>query len=107
MMKECKLEVICGLKILDAAFVEGDAGISFENGISIAIYNQYKFDGCVLDDGKSLIGNIVIRVDEGIDVITIEFSNNCVLHIDMRNDAYTGPEAMQLRVPNEPIVVWN
>lgn len=106
-MEKSKLSVICGLKVADAALAEGDGGISFENGISLTIYNRYELVGFVLSDIQRLIGNIVTHVDEGVDTITIGFENNWMLRIDMRDDAYTGPEALQLRVPGEPIVIWN
>ncbi len=106
-MGKSKLSVICGLKVADAVLAEGDAGISFENGISLAIYNRYELVGFVLSDVQRLIGNIVTHVDEGADTTTIRFENNWALQIDMRDEAYTGPEAMQLRVPGEPIVIWN
>ncbi len=106
-MRKSKLSVICGLKVADAVLAEGDAGISFENGISLAIYNMYELEGFVLSDTQRLIGNIVTHVDEGMDTTTIRFQNNWALRIDMRDEAYTGPEAMQLRVPDDPIVIWN
>lgn len=106
-MEKSKLKVICGLKVTDAVWTEGDAGISFEHGISLAIYNKYEFVGFGLDNAKLLIGNFVTDVDESSNTITIRFKNNFALRIDMRDEAYTGPEAMQLRVPGEPIVIWN
>lgn len=106
-MSESKLSVIRGLKVADAILTEADAGISFENGISLAIYNRYNLGGFVLSDAQRLIGSTVAYVDEGVDAITIGFENNWVLRIDMQDAAYTGPEAMQLRVPGEPIVIWS
>jgi hypothetical protein len=106
-MEKSKLKVICGLKIVDVVLGEGDAGISFENGINLAIYNRYELVGFTIKDTQSLIGNIVTSVDESASIITIRFENNWALQIDMRDEAYTGPEAMQLRVPGNPIVIWN
>lgn len=106
-MGKSKLSVICGLQVADAVLVEGDAGIRFENGISLAIYNRYELVGFVSGDAPQLIGNIVTQVDEDADTTTIRFENNWALLIDLRDGAYTGPEAMQLRVPGEPIVIWN
>lgn len=106
-MGQSKLSVICGLKVADAVLAEGDAGIMFENGISLAIYNRYELEGFVLSDAHRLTGNVVTHVDEGSDTTTIRFENNWALRVDMREEAYTGPEAMQLRAPGEPIVIWN
>lgn len=81
--------------------------ICFENGVSLAIYNKYKLVGIGVSDEKLLVGSIVIDVDESTDATTIMFENNSALRIDMRDEAYTGPEALQLRVPGEPIMIWN
>jgi hypothetical protein len=105
-MKNSKLQLICGLKIIDAVFSIGDAGISFENGIGLAIYNNFVLVGLSQIDEKSLIGKCVTDIDEDIAVITIKVGANMAIKIDMRDEAYTGPEAIQLRIPNEPIIVW-
>lgn len=106
-MGESKLRVICGLMVVDIQLAEGDAGICFENGASLAIYNKYELVGVGGGDGQLLIGKTVTDVDESVDVTTIKFENNTALRIDMRDEAYTGPEALQLRVPGKPIMVWN
>lgn len=106
-MGKSKLSVICGLKVADAVFAEGDAGIKFENGISLVIYNRYELVGFVSSDAQYLLGINVTAVDVGADTLTIRFGNNWALRVDMRDEAYTAPEAMQLRVPGEPIVIWN
>ena len=106
-MGKSKLQVICGLKVVDAVLAIGDAGMSFENGISLAIYNKFVLVGIALGDAKLLIGKVVADVDEREHIITIKFENSMAIKIDMRDEAYTGPEAMQLRVPGEPIVIWN
>lgn len=106
-MENSKLRVICGLKIADAVLTEGDVGISFEGGISLAIYNRCELTGFFLSDAQRLIGVLVTHIDESADTITISFGNSWGLRVDMRDDAYTGPEAMQLCVPGEPIVIWN
>jgi len=106
-IEHSKLRVICGLRVVDVLLTEGDAGIRFEDGTSLAIYNKHELVGFVLRDMPSLIGNIVTDVHEGADTTTITFENNWALRIDMRDEAYIGPEAMQLRVPGKPIVIWN
>lgn len=106
-MGKSKLGIICGLKVENAVLAENDAGIGFENGISLAIYNRYELVGFILSDAQQLIGNTVTHVDESAGTITIGFENNWALRVDMRDEAYTGPEAMQLCVPGKPIVIWN
>jgi hypothetical protein len=106
-MGKSKLRIICGLKVIDALWTDGDSGISFENGISLAIYNRYILEGFDLSEANSLIGKIVTSIDEAADTTTIRFGNDWAILIDMRDEAYTGPEAMQLRIPGESIVIWN
>jgi hypothetical protein len=102
-----KLEAICGLKVVDAILAEGDTGICFENGASLSIYNRYKLFGFDTSDAQVLIGQVVTHVNDDINAVTIIFGNNSEIRIELVDDAYTGPEAIQFRVPGEPIVVWN
>lgn len=104
---ESKLKIICGLKVVDAAFTDSDAGIIFEKEINLVVYNKYILTGLSLSEASLLIDKIVIDINEDECLITIKFDCDLTMHIDMRDDAYTGPEAMQLRVPGEPIVIWN
>jgi hypothetical protein len=104
---ESKLTAICGLKVVDAVLTIDDSGVSFENGISLAIYNKIELMGFTLVDAHILIGKAVVDVEEGKHAITIKFENNFAIQIDMREEAYAGPEAIQLRVPGKPIVIWN
>lgn len=106
-MKNSKLSIILGLKVTDALLSESDAGISFEGEISLVIYNRYELEGFSSNDAQWLVGKMVTHVDEATDTTTIRFENDLVLRIDMRDEAYTGPEAMQLLVPGEPTVVWS
>ena len=102
-----KLRAICGLKVVDAVFGIDEEGVSFENGTNLAIHNKFELVGFTLSDAHMLIGKAVVDVDEGEYTITIKFENNFAIQIDMREEAYTGPEAMELHVPGEPIVIWN
>lgn len=103
-----KLRVLLGLNVVDATLIVGDAGILFGNKTSLAIYNKFELTGIPDNDAQTLIGNTIDDVDESDGVITIKFKkNNASIKIDMKDDAYTGPEAIQLRVPGEPIVIWN
>lgn len=106
-MGKSKLQTISGLKIVDVVLAVGDAGMSFENGISLSIYNNFVLVGGARRDARLLIGQVATTVDESEHTITIKFENNMAIKIDMRDKAYTGPEAMELRVPGEPMVIWS
>lgn len=99
--------IIRNLKVTDAAFDTDGAGLAFDNGTTLAIYNRFELDGISTDRVSDLIGSSVSDVTEGANTITIEFEGRFAIRIDMRDAAYHGPEAMQLRVPGEPIVIWN
>lgn len=105
-MVRSKLSAICGLKISAVDWTPGNAGIAFENGATLNIYNSF----VVPDSSRmatALIGESVTDVTENPDTVTIVFSTGIQLRIGMGADAHTGPEAMQLRMPGQPIVVWN
>jgi len=82
-------------------------GLHFEAGIRLIIYNKYALSGPIYDDGTIVIGSTVNQIDECSEFITICFEDASSIKIDMRDEAYSGPEAMQLNVPGEPIVIWN
>lgn len=106
-METSKLKAIRGFKVLDAVLDIDDAGISFENGASLAIYNNFELAGAFSNNAQLLVGKIVTDVDESEYAITIKFGEDFIIRIDMRDDAYNGPEAIELRIPGEPIVIWN
>lgn len=106
-MKHSKLQAICGLKILDATFDDGEAGLRFHDGTILAIYNKFELENIIPVDASRIIGACIRQVDESEASIALIFDNELTLRIDMRGEAFSGPEAMQLRVPGESIVVWN
>jgi hypothetical protein len=75
---------------------------------SLVIDNPHK----VTQDGNPekldiLIGLRVIDAVEGKESAKILFTDNVLLEIDMRDEAYTGPEAMSLNGPDNFCAVWN
>jgi hypothetical protein len=106
-MNESALQAICGLKVSGARLITGDAGISFENGATLAIYNRFTLTGISPSDSKQLIGKAASKIHEAPHTISIEFENQMAIRVDMRDGAYTGPEAMELCLPGEPIAIWN
>ena len=102
-----KLSIICGLTVEEIDLSVTDARLTFGNGINLAIYNNFTVIGIVPSDAKKLIGKAVMNVDEKESTVTITFEDGMHIQIDLKNEAYNGPEAMQLRVPGMPIVIWN
>ena len=106
-MEQSKLKKICGLTIKDAELTLGDLGISFSDGTSLAIYNMVNLVGFTMNDASMISGKAVVDVIESEHKIRIILKTNLAIEIDMNDEAYNGPEAIQLRVPGEPIVIWN
>ncbi|MDE3737150.1 hypothetical protein PSH28_11125 [Pseudomonas resinovorans] len=106
-MKDSKLQDICGSKIIDATLTIDDAGISFENGARLAIYNHYELIGDLPNHAKSLIGKSINRVSEDNYTISITIEGNITIKINMRDDGYTGPEAIQLIISKQEIIIWS
>ena len=102
------LEIVVGKKVVDADLTPQDGGLVFEGGITLNIYNRYAvFDRNQVAVGKILVGMIVTKVEEEKDHIFIIFGEEIKMEIDLTDDAYYYPEAMQLRVPGKSIVIWN
>ncbi|MGZ4042735.1 MAG: hypothetical protein ACXVPU_11405 [Bacteroidia bacterium] len=56
---------------------------------------------------KDLIGLKVVMVSETKEEAELCFDDGCKLIINIRDEAYEGPEAMSLYGPNDFWVVWN
>ena len=54
-----------------------------------------------------LLGKTVYRVEENEGAALIDFGNDLQLEVDLREESFSGPEAMVLHGPNGFIVVWN
>lgn len=106
-MNTSKLAMLCGSIIVDVKSTKNEIGIKFNTGVDLIIYNDFKCAGFGKKDIKLLTGRLVVDVDDRETMITIKFENACSIMIDMQDEAYRGPEAIQLRIPNQAIVIWN
>ena len=95
------------LNILGEDLLECPVFIRIED-FWINIYNPLIIDG--LDKTKSLkqlVNKKVLFVNESSEFIEIHLEDNIILRIDLRDESFTGPEALSLHGPNNLIVVWN
>jgi hypothetical protein len=100
-----KLEVLVGIAVTNALRVHDYVQVLFEQDIALNIYNEFKlFNG---HDLSSLNGTKLLRAEEKQDELILYFSNGKRLDIDLRDEAYNGPEALELHIPGQPPVVWN
>lgn len=77
--------------------------IYFSGGV-LNIYNSYSLAGASLG---SLVGKKLRSVTEDLEVIELKFDNLAVITIDMKPEAFNGPEAMQLLRDGEITVIWS
>lgn len=77
------------------------------DGYILNIYNTFE----IIPDGgmdlKKLIGLKTISANETKEEAELLLDNGKVIKINLRDEAYTGPEAMFLKGPDELFVVWN
>lgn len=76
------------------------------NNYILNIYNpiSIKPDEKEFDDLKGLR---IIAANENKERVELVFDNGCKLQVDLRDESYTGPEAMCLYGPDDLCVVWN
>lgn len=103
---ESPLLDIEGHCVTNVTLVHDYAQISFGANVGLSIYNEFS----VLPECLNIFdldGKFVVAVMQSKDRITIFFSENIKIEVDMRSCAYNGPEALQLNRQGEPPVIWN
>ena len=102
------LKELVELKVMKSEVVEDYLQVWFEDGECLNVYNKYRltdFDGHP-HSHPDLTGTTLSRVRDDARLIILGFSNSLELSIDMSEDGYLGPEAIQLTRPGLPSVVW-
>ncbi|WP_155118952.1 hypothetical protein [Leptospira sp. Fiocruz LV3954] len=101
-----KIKSLCGLEVVNVILEIGNSGIEFLGGSTLAIYNQFSLFGVSFEDQKKIIGKKFESVFEKQKTIILNFESDISLHICMKDECYTGPEALVLQIPGEAIIVW-
>jgi len=102
-----RLSVLQGRAIRRALRVEDYLQLHFELGAGLNIFNVVSLTGPVAEDLDAIQGKRLSSAEESDDKAILRFEDGSVVEIDLREEAFNGPEAMELRIPGEPIVVWN
>lgn len=103
-----ELQDTVGAKVLEAMMVHDYLQLFFENQTILTIFNLFH----VLDsegrvqDTSFLKDGILNQVSESSQQVMMSFSTGVTLCIDLREQAYEGPEAMTLKRPGHPLMVW-
>jgi hypothetical protein len=103
---ESPLNCLVGQMITSAEEVHDYVQIGFGEKIGISIYNKFKTSPASTKIDK-FVGKNVASVAVNDDVIEILTTDGSKISIDMTNDAWQGPEALQLDRIGFPTVVWN
>lgn len=99
----CKL---IGHRVVEYSYEQECMGVLFENGSALSVYNDMSVQDTRSKGDLSIAGASVSSVREDSERACIEFDNGIVWTIDLSDNAYSGPEAMQLSVVGDPIVIW-
>jgi len=100
-----KLGALVGMAVTDVLQVHDYVQLLFEKDISLNIYNAWRL--CNGDDLRVLNGATLLKVEEKPETLIFSFSHGKRLDIDLCDDAYNGPEALELNIPGQPTMVWN
>jgi hypothetical protein len=105
MKKSSPLDEIVGQTVTDAKRVHDYIQLGFGEKIGLSVYNDIHMlpAGASIDD---LTGKMVISVDEKQDSVEIRFLDKTAFIIDMRDQAFHGPEAIQLNRVGQTPVIW-
>ncbi|MGN3967535.1 hypothetical protein ACS0ZG_37655 [Burkholderia gladioli] len=101
------LRILLGKTVVDFDLTSQDAGFLFEGGITLNIYNKFSVKSVGEQNEKMLVGAVVVNIEETKESVLLEFDVGEKIEVDLKDCAYTSPEAMQLRVPGRPVVIWN
>lgn len=102
------LQELLGLRVVKAESLEDDLIVRFENGAFLTIYNKFQITGSDGSPGtdRDLAGATLTELTEDDASLRLTFSNGVKLIIDMSEDGYSSPEALQLTRPGLPLIVW-
>ncbi len=102
---------ISGLRISCVSIEHGVVTLVFDNEWVLTIYNKSTMssNGILSDsiDTSVLTNETLINVYESDSKLVILLSNNISLMVDLSDEGFSGPEAMQLVGPDNLIMVWS
>lgn len=97
---------LMGKKVIRAQSLHDYVQLFFERDEILNIYNELAVPDELPKLLDGLVGSGLAGVQERENLLILRFDNGAELKVSMRDDAYRGPEAMQLITPGKPTVVW-
>lgn len=101
-----RLDKLVSLSVTEVIQVHDYVQLLFSDGTVLNIYNDYRCEPSG-QDCLAIKGQIILSVQETATSAEITAINEARVIVDLSDEAYSGPEAMQLCVPGKPIVIWN
>jgi hypothetical protein len=102
------LERLVGTTVVSADLAQGQFAIRLEGGWRLTIYNRFVISSVQAEreaaSPKTLPGNCISGVTLTHDHLKLELTDGSAVEIDLRDEAYTGPEAMMLVDPSGEIM---
>lgn len=88
---------------------DGMATIGTDDGWELHIYNAFSLhcDGIAENPPPSPLRLVLVDCRFDHKTMVAQFSRGVSLTVDLSDDGYSGPEAMQLNSPDGTIVIWN
>lgn len=110
-MSVSPLDDLIGLRITSHEPVEDYVQFIFNAGAAIlTVYNPYEIRGPEPASGQSIISVVGRHVLAGATVpgvvVELKLDGGWSIEIDIRDEAYSGPEAIVLHRPGSSTVVW-
>ena len=96
---------LSGRMVTAVAEIEGYIQFEFGKDIGLTIYNDCAITPAV--PVSSLHGKCATQIAERQDQVCIVFDGAVALTVDLRPQAWRGPEAMELWRSEHPLIVWN
>jgi hypothetical protein len=95
---------LCGKRLLLASTENDQLNLQLD-GASLNIYNPVTWRGTI-ESPSALVGRAVEAVEETSHHLDIRFTGGVVLEIDLRDAAYSGPEAAVLSLDDGRTIIW-
>lgn len=102
--------MLTGLTVKAVSTDQDGIHLTFSDGTRLMIYNYATLNGRSLEttnETERLLGLAVLSCDQSETTITLMFRDGPLLRVDLTDQAYRGPEALQIMTRDGRIIVWN